>query len=169
MQPFYDREAVKPMWEELAACGVKPLTTAAEVDEALAKPGTTMVMVNSVCGCAAGGARPGVTKALQGDVIPDHLTTVFAGLDREAADHARARMTGVAPSSPMVAIFKDGEIVFALERRYIERMHVDQIAEVLTSAFREYCTAKGPSVPADVYAKVVHAKMCGSQIPTFRG
>jgi putative YphP/YqiW family bacilliredoxin len=169
MQPLYDREAVRPMWEELAQCGVMPLGTAADVDAVLAQPGTTLIVVNSVCGCAAGSARPGITKALQSDVIPDHLTTVFAGVDREAVERARERMTGVAPSSPMVALFKDGKIVYALERRYIERMNVEQIAEALEKAFSDNCTRTGPSVPAEVYEKVVHARQCGSQIPTFRG
>jgi putative YphP/YqiW family bacilliredoxin len=81
MQPLYDPEAVRPMWEELAQCGVTPLQTAADVDAALAQPGTTMVMVNSICGCAAGGARPGVTKALPNTAIPDQMTTVFSGGD----------------------------------------------------------------------------------------
>ena len=85
MQPLYDPEAVRPMEEELTHCGVDPLRTAQEVDEALKAKGTTLIMVNSVCGCAAGSARPGVTKALQNKIIPDHLKTVFAGVDREAA------------------------------------------------------------------------------------
>jgi len=96
MQPLYDPEAVRPMWEELAQCGVTPLKTAADIDEALGKPGTTLIVVNSVCGCAAGGARPGVTQALQAAVIPDHLTTVFAGVDMEATQHARAHAGGCA-------------------------------------------------------------------------
>lgn len=169
MQPLYDREAVRPMWEELARCGVTPLGTAAEVESMLAEPGTALIMVNSVCGCAAGSARPGVTKALQSDVIPDHLGTVFAGVDREATDYSRGRMTGVAPSSPMVGLFKDGKLVYALERRYIERMNVEQIAEALEKAFADHCTRTGPSVPAEVYEKVEHARQCGSQIPSFRG
>ena len=93
MQPLYDPEAVRPMWEELAECGVTPLRTVGEVDDALQKPGTTLVVVNSVCGCAAGAARPGVTRALQSSVIPDHLNTVFAGVDREATERAREHMT----------------------------------------------------------------------------
>jgi putative YphP/YqiW family bacilliredoxin len=169
MQPLYDREAVEPMWQELAQCGVTPLITAEGVDAILAKPGTALIVVNSVCGCAAGSARPGVTKALQSEIIPDHLATVFAGVDREATERARQRMPEVQPSSPMVGLFKDGNLVFALERRNIERMDVDSIAEELVEAFRQHCTGTGPSVPSDVYGKVVHARQCGSQIPTFRG
>ena len=90
MQPLYDPEAVRPMWEELAQCGVTPLKAAADVDEVLGKPGTTLIVVNSICGCAAGGARPGVTQALQAAVIPDHLTTVFCG-GGYGGDPTRAR------------------------------------------------------------------------------
>ena len=169
MQPLYDPEAVRPMWEELAQCGVTPLRTAAEVDTALDKPGTTLIVVNSICGCAAGGARPGVTQALQSTVIPDHLTTVFAGIDREETERAREHMPEVPPSSPSVAIFRDGALVSMLERRHIERMTVDEIAGELMIAFRQHCARKGPSVPPDVYDKVVHARQCGSQIPSFSG
>ena len=169
MQPLYDPEAVRPMWEELAHCGIRPLKTAAEVDEALAESGTTLVVVNSICGCAAGGARPGVTQALQGGVIPDQMTTVFAGVDREATQRARERMPEIAPSSPSVGLFKDGALVYALERRHIERMTPDEIAAELQKAFGQHCTRQGPSVPPDVYGQVVHARQCGSQIPSFRG
>ena len=169
MQPSYDPNAVRPMWEELAQCGVAPLKTAADVDAVLAKPGTALIVVNSICGCAAGGARPGVTQALQNAVIPDHLTTVFAGAGMEATARARERMPEVLPSSPSVALFQDGALVYALERRHIERMTVDAIAGELVKAFDQHCTRQGPSVPADVYGQVMHARQCGSQIPSFRG
>jgi putative YphP/YqiW family bacilliredoxin len=120
MQPLYDREAVRPMWEELAQCGVAPLRTVADVDTVLDKSGTALIVVNSVCGCAAGSARPGVTKALQSPVIPDHLTTVFAGVDREATERSRERMAEVPPSSPSVALFKDGTLVYALSQNVTE-------------------------------------------------
>jgi putative YphP/YqiW family bacilliredoxin len=166
MQPLYDPEAVRPMWEELAMCGVKPLRTAADVDETLAHTGTTLIIVNSICGCAAGSARPGVTQALQGAVIPDHLTTVFAGVDMEATQRVRQRMPEIAPSSPSVGLFKDGVLVYALERRNIERRSPDEIAAELEKAFQQHCTRKGPSVPPEVYRQVVHAVQCGSQIPS---
>ncbi len=169
MQPLYDPEAVRPMWEELAQCGVMPLRTVSDVDDALQKSGTTLVVVNSVCGCAAGAARPGVTRALQGSVIPDHLSTVFAGVDRAATERAREHMADVPPSSPSVALFKDGELAYMLERRHIERMTVEQVAEELERAFRQHCARKGPSVPREVYEKVEHARQCGSQIPRFAG
>jgi putative YphP/YqiW family bacilliredoxin len=169
MRPLYDPEAVRPMWEELSQCGVTPLSTADDVDAAVAQPGTTLIVVNSICGCAAGGARPGVTKALQNAVIPDHLTTVFAGVDMEATARARELMPEVIPSSPSVAIFKDGALVYILERRHIERMNAEAIAEELVKAFSQHCNHKGPSVPPDVYGQVVHARQCGSSIPSFRG
>src|SRR5208282_6077315 len=146
MQPLYDPEAVRPMWEELSQCGVTPLRAAADVDAAVAMPGTTLLVVNSVCGCAAGGARPGVTKALQNKVIPDHLPTVFAGVDMDATARARELMPKVLPSSPSVAIFKDGIPVYVLERREIERMNASEIAAELAKAFSEHCSRQGPSV-----------------------
>ena len=169
MQPLYDPNAVRPMWEELAQCGVRPLKSAADVDEALAQSGTTLIVVNSICGCAAGSARPGITQALQSAVIPDHLTTVFAGVDMEATQRARERMPEVAPSSPCVGLFKDGAPVYVLEHRHIERRMPDEIAAELQKAFQQHCTRKGPSVPPEVYGQVVHARQCGSQIPSFRG
>jgi len=157
------------MWEELSQCGVTPLRAAADVDAAVALPGTTLVVVNSVCGCAAGSARPGVTKALQSAVIPDHLTTVFAGVDMEATARARELMPKVLPSSPSVALFRNGALVYALERRQIERMNATEIAAELAKAFSQHCSRQVPSVSPDVYGQVVHARQCGSQIPSFRG
>ena len=148
---------------------VTQLRTAADVDAALANGGTTLVVVNSICGCAAGRARPAITEALQGAIIPDYLTTVFAGVDMEATARARERMPEVMPSSPSVALFKGGALVYALERRYIESMTTEEIVGELVGVFREYCTRTGPSVPPEVYREVVHARQCGSQIPAFRG
>src|SRR5580704_16042840 len=125
---MYPEIMVIPMREELTRAGLTEVRSAADVDAAIAKPGTTMVVVNSICGCAAGGARPGVTKALQNAVIPDHLTTVFAGVDMEAVARARELMPTIRPSSPSVAIFKDGEVIYSLERRQIERMRAPEIA-----------------------------------------
>ena len=147
MQPLYDPEGVRPMWEELAECGVEPVQTRENVDEALKRPGTTLVVVNSVCGCAAGSARPGVTRALQHSTIPDHLTTVFAGVDREATERAREHMVGVAPSSPSVALFKDGELVHMLERRHIEMMNDEMVAQNLTEGFRQVLLSTGTVRP----------------------
>ena len=139
MQPLYDPEAVRPMWEELAQCGVDPLRTREEVDEAIKAKGTTMMMVNSVCGCAAGSARPGVTRALQHQIIPDHLKTVFAGVDREATERAREYIVGYPPSSPSVALFKDGDLVWMLERHEIQGHTPHQIAQRLSEAYQKHC------------------------------
>ena len=99
--------------------------------------------------------------------IPDHLTTVFAGVDREATERAREHMVGVAPSSPSVALFKDGELVHMLERRHIEMMIDEMVAHNLTEAFDKYCSRQGPSVLREEYEKVVHARQCGSSVPLF--
>jgi putative YphP/YqiW family bacilliredoxin len=155
------------MWEELAHCGVDPLTTAEDVDAAMKAKGTTLVMVNSVCGCAAGSARPGVTKALQNRIIPDHLKTVFAGVDREATERARQYMEGIPPSSPSVALFKDGELVFMLERRHIERLNDDLVAQTLVEAFEKHCSRPGPSVPKEVYESLETSRQCGSSVPLY--
>ena len=167
MQPLYDPEAVRPMWEELAQCGVDPVNTPEQVDEAIKNSGTTLVVVNSVCGCAAGSARPGVTQALQHATIPDHLKTVFAGVDREATERAREHMVGIPPSSPSVALFKDGELVHMLERRHIEMMSPEMVAQNLTEAFDQHCSREGPSVPKEVYESVVSSKQCGSSVPLY--
>jgi putative YphP/YqiW family bacilliredoxin len=167
---YYDPEAVRPMWEELAAVGIKPLTTPAEVDTYIkAKPGTTLLFINSVCGCSAGNARPGLMEALQHTVIPDHLVTVFAGVDLEATNRAREFMPGITASSPFVALFKEGQLVMTLPRQEIERMDKDQVADILVRAFDTHCSAPGPSVPPSVYASIRPVKQCGSSIPLMNG
>lgn len=170
MPPLYDPQQVRPMWEELQNVGIRPLTQPEEVDAVLGKQsGTALCVVNSVCGCAAGGARPGVSLALQNDVIPDELVTVFAGMDQEATARAREYMTGVAPSSPCIALFKDGAPVFVLERRHIERMTVVDIANHLAEAFRTYCERQGPSVPPETFQANDHVDTCGSSISPYEG
>lgn len=166
MQPLYDPEAVRPMWEELAQCGVEPLNTPDAVNDAMGQTGTTLMIVNSVCGCAAGSARPGVTKALQNSKIPTHLKTVFAGVDRDATQQAREFMD-VPPSSPAIALFKDGALVHMLERRQIEMMNEDMVAQNLVEAFNEHCDRQGPSIPKDEYEKMVSVKQCGSSVPLY--
>jgi len=170
MPPLYDPEQVKPMWEELSNVGVKPLTTAEDVDSMLGKKeGTVLCVVNSVCGCAAGGARPGVTLALQNDLIPDELVTVFAGMDQEAVAQARGYMTQVQPSSPCIALFKDGLPIHILERRHIERMTAIDIANNLREVFDDTCERKGPSVPREVFEGNEHVDTCGSSIAPYSG
>lgn len=169
MPPMYDPEQVRPMWEELAQVGVKPVTDAEGVDAVLAKGGTALCVVNSVCGCAAGGCRPGVALALQNDVIPDHLFTVFAGMDQEAVARAREKMADIPPSSPCIALFQDGKPIFVLERRHIERMSPVDIANALIRVFNEKCSAAGPSVPREVFEATEHVDTCGSTIDLYKG
>ncbi len=154
MQSLYDREMAKPMWQELADIGVKPLTNSTEVDQFMMnKSGTSLVVINSVCGCSAGSARPGVALALQNKVIPDHLATVFAGVDREATEKARTYIKGYPPSSPSVALIKNGQVVFMLERHQIEGNAAEQVADTLIEAFGQHCTKPGPSVSEDQLKK----------------
>jgi putative YphP/YqiW family bacilliredoxin len=135
----YDPMLVQPMREELTSLGIKELRTAEDVDAAMKQPGTTMVVLNSVCGCAAGGARPGVALALKHQTLPDHITTVFAGQDLEAVERARSYFTGVPPSSPSIALIRDGELVGFMPRHHIEGRTPEMIAASLTSAFDEIC------------------------------
>jgi len=137
---MYDERFVTPMRQELTRLGVEEMRTAAEVDARLKDaPGTTLVVVNSVCGCAARNARPAVASALRHAVKPDHLTTVFAGQDVEATTKARSYFTGYAPSSPQIGLLKDGQLVFMLERWQIEGRSADEIAKDLVGAFDQFC------------------------------
>lgn len=131
---------VAPMRQELTRLGAEELRTSAQVDAAIAgTPGTLMMVVNSVCGCAAGKARPGVALALRHGTRPDRVTTVFAGYDVEATERARSYMTGYLPSSPSIALFQNGSLVYMLERRNIENRDADAIAQELASAFDRFC------------------------------
>jgi len=131
---------IRPMREDLTRLGVEELKTPEAVDETVTNSkGTLMVVVNSICGCAAGKARPGIALALQNEVIPDKVATVFAGADIEATERARSYFTGYGPSSPSIAILKDGQLVYMLERYQIEGRDATQIAGELTKAFDEYC------------------------------
>jgi putative YphP/YqiW family bacilliredoxin len=136
----YPEEFVAPMRQELTRFGVQELRTPDEVDAAVASPGTTMIVVNSVCGCAAGKARPGVALALRHGVRPDRIATVFAGADIEATERARAHFTGYRPSSPSVGLLKDGKLVYMLERSQIENRDALEIAAALTAAFDKFCS-----------------------------
>ena len=136
---MYPADLVKPMREDLTKVGFQELHTEAEVDAAMIMKGTTLVVVNSVCGCAAANARPGAQISLQNDKKPDNLVTVFAGVDKEATDKARSYMIPFPPSSPSIALFKDGELVHMLERHHIEGRPAEMIAANLTGAFNEFC------------------------------
>jgi putative YphP/YqiW family bacilliredoxin len=138
----YPEIMIRPMREDLTRLGVEEWRTADAVDSAVKNsPGTLMVVVNSICGCAAGKARPGVALALQHEVKPDKIATVFAGADIEATERARSYFTGYGPSSPSIAILKDGELVYMLERFQIEGRDASQIAGELTRAFEQHCAS----------------------------
>jgi putative YphP/YqiW family bacilliredoxin len=142
----YPEFFVEPMRQELTRLGVDELRTPEDVDTAVkTTPGVLMMVVNSVCGCAAGKARPGIALALRHAVRPDRVATVFAGADVEATDRARGYFAGYAPSSPSVGLLRDGKLVFMLERRDIENRTAEQIADVLMSAFDRECRAVSPA------------------------
>ncbi len=137
----YPEHFVAPFRAELTQLGVEELRTASDVDAAVKTTrGTLMIVVNSICGCAAGKARPGVALALKNAVKPDRVATVFAGADMEATERARDYFTGYAPSSPSIGLLRDGKLVWMLERRQIENQGPQQIAAALTSAFEEFCS-----------------------------
>ena len=143
--PMYSEIMVIPMREELTRLGIEELRTAEEVDQALKnRPGTTMVVVNSICGCAAGRMRPAVRIALQNSIRPDHAYSVFAGQEKEATDRARSYFAGYPPSSPSIAILRDGQLVYLMPRREIESREAPAIAADLKAALDRFC---GKAVP----------------------
>lgn len=168
--PMYDQNAVKPMRDELVAVGFTELLTPEQVDKAInvSNDKTVLVMINSVCGCAAGSARPGVSLALQNEIIPDELYTVFAGQERDAVDKVREYIKGFPPSSPSIALFKNGELLYFMRRLDIEGFNAEHIANNLKQVFNELCSAKGPSISPEQFSQVMHAKACGSRIPLFK-
>jgi putative YphP/YqiW family bacilliredoxin len=137
---MYPEMMIIPMREELSRAGIKEARTAEAVDEALAKPGTTLLVVNSICGCAAGKMRPGVRLALQNKNLPDQSITVFAGQDREATERARSYFEGHPPTSPAVAILRDGKLVYLMQRSAIETATAPMIAQELARAMNELCS-----------------------------
>ena len=136
---MYPEAIVKPMKAELTSVGFEDLTTPDAVDHAVKSKGTVLMVVNSVCGCAAGAARPGIKLAIQNDKRPGKLTTVFAGFDTEAVVEARKNFAPYPPSSPAVALFKDGKLVHFIERHHIEGRSAQMIADNLKMAFDQYC------------------------------
>ena len=171
LPPIYPPDAVVPFREELTAVGFDQLSTPDQVDEAVrSTKGTLLCVINSVCGCAAGSARPGVGMALQHRVIPDRLVTVFAGMEREAVERVRELHAEAAPpSSPSIVLFKDGRVAAMMPRSEIEGRTPQEIAQGLVSIFDKFCARPGPSIPPDQFSKLNHIKMCGSQIPRFGG
>src|SRR5947209_8334794 len=142
--PMYPELMVVPMREELTRLGIEELRTAPDVDRAMKLPGTSLVIVNSICGCAAGRMRPAIRVALTQAVHPDHAFTVFAGQDIEATERARSYFTGQPPSSPSIAILRDGELVYMMPRRDIESREAPAIAAELKAALDKFCAKPVP-------------------------
>jgi putative YphP/YqiW family bacilliredoxin len=165
LTPNYDEEAVQPMRDELIHVGLAEMRSADQVDALFKKQGTALIIINSVCGCAAGGARPGVSLALQNDKIPDHLMTSFAGQDKAAVARIRERLSGFPPSSPFIAVLKDGKPVHVMQRTDIEGKDANRVAAELKQVFSEHCNRSGPSISAEQFAKLRGVKACGSSIP----
>jgi len=136
----YPEYLTAPMRQELTDLGIRECRTAADVDDVLASKGVVMMVVNSVCGCAAGRARPGIAMALQHQHRPDVMASVFAGADMDATDRARAFFSGFAPSSPSIALLRDGRLLYMIERHDIEVRSAPAIADLLTLAFDKFCT-----------------------------
>jgi len=162
LPPIYPPDAVQPFRDELNVVGLKDLHTPEDVDGAVKAKGTTFCVINSVCGCAAGAARPAVALALQNKVIPDNLVTVFAGMEREAVDKVRQyHATAAPPSSPAIVLFKDGQVAEMFGRDRIEGRTAPEIAADLVEAFNRHCAKPGPSIPPEQFAKLSHVQACG--------
>ncbi len=136
---MYDPQMVQPFRDELTSIGVKELLTSEDVDTAVKAPGTTLVFVNSVCGCAAGSARPGLRLSMMSEVKPDNVVTVFAGMEREATERAREYFKPYQPSSPQIALMKDGQLVHMIQRHDIEGQQADAVAKNLSEAYAKHC------------------------------
>jgi bacilliredoxin len=139
---MYPEMMIAPMRQELTSAGIAEARTAAEVEDAVKQKGTVMVVVNSVCGCAAGRMRPGVRAAVRHSVKPDRIITVFAGQDKEATDAARGHFTGFPPSSPSIGILRDGQLVYMMQRSDIETATPEMIASNLARAFEKHCAVE---------------------------
>jgi putative YphP/YqiW family bacilliredoxin len=169
--PMYDQKAVQPMRDALIAVGFSELLTAKDVEEAIDVEDnkTALVIINSVCGCAAGSARPGISLALQNEIIPDKLYTGFAGQERDAVNRIRLQLDAYPPSSPSIALFKDGQVLHFMQRHQIEGRTATEISNDWKEIFNKYCSNKGPSISPENFAEVNHAVACGSKIPLFNG
>ena len=169
LPPMYPAEAVQPFRDELTAVGLQDLLTPGDVDQAVSKKGVTLCVINSVCGCAGGTARPAVAIALQNKVIPDHLVAVFAGMERDAVNKVREYHAAAAPpSSPSIVLFKDGQVAEMFGRERIEQRSAQEVAADLVAAFDRHCSKPGPSIPPEQFAKLSHVQACGSSIPRRR-
>jgi putative YphP/YqiW family bacilliredoxin len=171
-QPTYDPEAVQYMRDELTAVGFQELLTPDDVDEGLLNQPdkSVLLVVNSVCGCAAGSARPGVALALQHQVIPDKLATVFAGMEKRAVEYVRQRfLSDFVPSSPCFALFKEGELQFIMERKDLVNKSPEEISDILRKVFDQMCSRTGPSIPYSEYEQLSNVVQCSSNLPRYSG
>ncbi len=169
--PTYDPASVQYMRDELVAVGFSELLTLEEVDETLEGSDDEMVllMVNSVCGCAAGSARPGVALALQHEVIPDKMVTVFAGMEKRAVEYVRQRyLSNYVPSSPVIALLQNGEVRFIMERKDLVHKSPEEISHILTAVFDKTCRKAGPSIHPDVYNRLEYTIQCSSKLPRYQ-
>ena len=171
LSPMYDQNAVQPMRDALVAVGFTELLNAEDVDNSInvEDDNTVLVMINSVCGCAAGSARPGISLALQNEIIPDKLYTGFAGQERDAVDKIRGYLEGFPPSSPCIALFKNGKPIAFMQRHHIEGRSAEDIANAWKDVFNKHCSKKGPSISKENFEKVKYAVSCGLKIPLFNG
>ena len=167
---MYPEALVQPMRQELTRLGVEELTDVESVDRALeeAQQGTTLAIVNSVCGCAAANARPAVAMAMHAPAQPDRMVTVFAGQDRDATARLRQHLAGIPPSSPFMALLKDGDPVFILERRHIEGRSASAIAADLAAAYERYCAAGAPAGDGSPERPADPPRPAGDAPSTFR-
>ena len=161
--PTYDPIAVQPMRDELTAVGFKELLKPDDVESVVKIKGTTLVVLNSVCGCSGGAVRPGIAVALQNSTIPTEVTTVFAGMEKAAVAELRKHLPEPA-SSPNICLFKDGELVHYLDRPAIQEMDADMLADQMTQVFTAACEAPGPSISSDDFVKLGFKKVCGSTV-----
>lgn len=164
---MYPPEAIQPMRDELSAVGFEHLVTPEDVDRAVqGTKGTVFCMINSICGCAAGSARPAIAMALQNKKIPDKMVTVFAGMERDAVDRVRQlHAKHAAPSSPSMCLFKDGKLAVMVQRSDIETRSPQELAQMLVAVFDAHCTRTGPSISPEKFAMLNYVQSCGSAIP----
>lgn len=168
--PTYDPVAVQPLRNELIHVGFNDLFTPEEVDQSIQGAGTTLLVLNSVCGCSAGSVRPGVGAALQYCKIPDRLVALFAGQEKTAVAHLRTKYLGSSPpSSPNILLYHNQKLVLQLQRQDIQQMTAEEIARELVDCFDKLCTRKGPSIPREQFDQLEHITSCGSTMPRFDG
>ena len=168
--PTYDPQAVQPMRDELTTVGFTELSTVEEVDQYLTKDETVLLMLNSVCGCSAGSARPGVCAALQNSIIPDNAITLFAGQEKTAIAHLRNKyLPEYSASSPNLILFKNGKVVHFFQRHDIQQLSAENLSDSLAQLFNEHCEKKGPSIPADQYDSLSFTISCGSKVKRMDG